>query len=278
MGETTVERVGRKAAGHPGFHYMTRGGLVARGLLYLLIGWLALQVAFGDGGGKEADRTGALQAVAEKPGGPVVLWLMAAGFVAIALWQAAEALYGRPVPDGDKPTKRLSSAARAVIYLAGFAATIAFLAGNSGQSSDKQSKTFTARAMAEPGGRWLILAIGIGFLVWGAVVVAGAVRRSFLKELTGMGPAARRVVQPVGVVGNLARGLVGGAVGVFLGYAALSFEPDKAQGLDGTLREFAETPAGVWGLVAVAVGVLVFGLYCFCEARWRKVEAVRRHG
>ncbi|WP_242885087.1 DUF1206 domain-containing protein [Actinomadura litoris] len=278
MGETTVERVGRKAVGHPGFHYMTRGGLVARGLLYLLIGWLALQVAFGDGGGKEADRSGALQAVAEKPGGPVVLWLMAAGFVAIALWQGAEVLYGRPVPDGDKATKRLSSAARAVIYLAGFVATLAFLLGNSGQSSDKQSKTFTARAMAEPGGRWLILAIGVGFLIWGGVVVVGAVRRSFLKELTGMGPTARRVVQPVGVVGNLARGLVGGAVGVFLGYAALSFEPDKAQGLDGTLREFADTPAGVWGLVAVAVGVLVFGLYCFCEARWRKVEAVRRHG
>ncbi|QXJ26870.1 DUF1206 domain-containing protein [Actinomadura graeca] len=253
---------------------MSRVGLVARGLLYLLIGWLALQVAFGDGGGKEADRKGALQAVAEKPGGPAVLVLMAVGFAALALWQVAEALYGRPIPDGHKATKRLGSAARAVVYTVGFAATLGFLFGHTGSSSDQQSKTYTARAMGEPGGRWLVLAIGIGFVVWGVVVVVHAVRREFLKELTGMGRAARHVVQPLGVAGNLARGLVGSGVGVFLAYAAISFEPDKAQGLDGTLREFASTPAGVWGLVAVAAGVLLFGLYSFCEARWRKVEAV----
>ncbi|WP_245667754.1 DUF1206 domain-containing protein [Actinomadura macra] len=270
---SAVERVGRKAAGHPWFHLMSRVGLVARGLLYLLIGWLALQVAFGDGG-KEADRKGALQAVAEKPGGPAVLVLMVVGFAALALWQFAEALYGRPVPDGDKATKRLSSAARGVVYTAGFAATLGFLFGHTGSSSDQQSKTYTARAMAEPGGRWLVLAIGIGFVVWGIVVLVHAVRRKFLEELKGMSRATRHLVQPLGVAGNLARGLVGSGVGVFLAYAAITFKPDKAQGLDGTLREFASTPAGMWGLVAVAAGVLLFGLYSFCEARWRKVEAV----
>ncbi|WP_242614191.1 DUF1206 domain-containing protein [Actinomadura roseirufa] len=255
---------------------MSRVGLVARGLLYLLVGWLALQVGFGEGG-EEADRQGALQTVAKQPGGPIVLWLMAAGFAALALWQYAEAVYGRPVPDGDKATKRLGSAARGVVYSVGFAATLGFLLGYKGKSSDTQSKTFTARAMAEPGGRWLVLAVGAGFLVWGIVVVVNALRRTFRKELktAQMGRAARRVVEPLGMVGNTARGLVGGGVGIFLAYAAITFEPGKAQGLDGTLREFAGTPAGVWGLVAVAAGVLLFGVYSFCEARWRKVEAVR---
>jgi hypothetical protein len=159
---------------------MSRVGLVALGLLYLLIGWLALQVAFG-GGGKEADRQGALQAVAGKPGGPVVLGLMAAGFAALALWQYAEAVYGRPVPDGDKPLKRLASAARGVVYSAGCAGTLAFLSGHQGTSSDRQSKTLTARLMGEPGGRWLVLAIAAGFVVWGAVVAVNGVRRAFLK-------------------------------------------------------------------------------------------------
>jgi hypothetical protein len=267
----------KQAAGHPWFHHMSRVGLVARGLLYLLIGWLALQVAFGDGG-QEADRKGALQAVADKPGGPVVLWLIAAGFAALALWQYAETVYGRPIPDGDKPAKRLASAARGVVYPAGGAATLAFQFGYQGKSSDEQSKTITARLMGEPGGRWLVLAAAAGFVVWGAVVIAGAVRRSFLDELKTreMGRVARHVVQPLGIAGNTARGLVGAAVGAFLAYAAVTFQPDKAQGLDGTLREFAGTPAGAWGLAAVALGVLTFGLYSFCESRYRKVDATRQ--
>ncbi|NKZ07784.1 DUF1206 domain-containing protein [Actinomadura latina] len=256
---------------------MSRVGLVARGLLYLLIGWIALQVAFG-GGGKEADRKGALQSLIDKPGGPVVLWLMVAGFAALALWQYAEALYGRPIPDGDKPAQRLASAARGVMYSAGCAGTVAFLLGHQGKSSDQQSKTFTARLMGEPGGRWLVLAIGTGFVVWGAVVIVSAVRRSFLEELdtARMSDAARHFVQPFGIIGNTARGLVGIAAGAFLAYAAVTFDPGKAHGLDGALREFAGTPAGVWGLVAVAAGVLTFGLYSFCEARWRKVDATRQ--
>lgn len=267
----------KQAAGHPWFHHMSRVGLVARGFLYLLIGWLALQVAFG-GSGHEADRKGALQAVAEKPGGPVVLWLMAAGFAALALWQYAEAVYGRPVKDGDKPAKRLASAARGVVYSAAFAATLAFLFGHHGKSSDQQSKTITARLMGEPGGRWLVFAVAAGFVVWGAVVLVNALRRSFLDELKTweMGDAARRFVQPLAIVGNIARGLLGAAVGAFLAYAAVTFQPDKAQGLDGTLREFAATPAGAWGLAAVAFGVLTFGLYSFAEARYRKVDATRQ--
>jgi hypothetical protein len=254
---------------------MTRVGLVARGLLYLLIGWLALQVAFGHGG-READRKGALQAVADKPGGVVVLCLMTAGFFALALWQYSEALYGRPIPDGDKPVKRLGSAFRGVIYTAGFAGMLTYVFGHSGKSSDQQSKTFTARAMAEPGGRWLVLAIAVGFLIWGGIVLVNAARRAFLDELktAGMSRTVRRAVQPLGMAGNGARGLIGAAVGVFLGHAAMTFQPGKAQGLDGTLREFAATPAGGWGLAAVAVGLLTFGLYSFCEVRWRKVEAV----
>ncbi|WP_243716450.1 DUF1206 domain-containing protein [Actinomadura darangshiensis] len=267
----------KQAAGHPWFHHLSRVGLVARGLLYLLIGWLALQVAFG-GGGHEADRTGALQAVADQPGGMVILCLMAAGFAALALWQYSEVLFGRPLRDGDRPAKRLGSAARAVVYTAGFAATLAFLLGYHGKSSDEQSKAVTARAMAEPGGRWAVLAVAAGFVVWGIVVIVNAARRAFLDELetARMGRVTHRLVQPLAIVGNTARGLVGAAVGAFLAYAAVTFQPQKAQGLDGALREFAATPAGAWGLAAVAFGVLTFGLYSFCEARYRKVDATRQ--
>ncbi|NDU73560.1 DUF1206 domain-containing protein [Actinomadura sp. DSM 109109] len=253
---------------------MSRVGLVARGLLYLLIGWLALQVALG-GGGKEADRTGALEAIAGQPGGPVLIALMAVGFAALVLWQVAEALLGRPVPDGHKATKRLGSAGRAAVYAVAFAGTTAFLFGHHGSSSDQQSKTYTARLMDAPAGRWLVAAVAAGFVAVGAVMVVNAFRHTFMRELKSweMGRTARRVVKPLAMVGNTARGLVIAAVGAFLAYAAISFQPDKAQGLDGTLREFADTPAGPWGLAAVALGVITFGLYSFCEARYRKVDA-----
>ncbi|MFI0409486.1 DUF1206 domain-containing protein [Actinomadura sp. 3N508] len=255
---------------------MSRGGLVARGVLYLLVGWLALQVAFG-GGGREADRKGALQIVADQPGGPAVLGLMTAGFAALALWQFAEALFGRPMPDGDKPTSRLGSAGRGIAYTAGCAATLAFLLGYQGQSSDQQSKSITARLMGEPGGRWLVLAIAACFVAWAAVVIVNAARRTFMDELSDarMGRLARRAVQPFGIVGNIARGLVGAAVGAFLAYAAITFQPDEARGLDGALREFAATPAGAWGLAAVALGVLTFGVYSLFESRYRKVDSTK---
>ncbi|MFB4303195.1 DUF1206 domain-containing protein [Actinomadura sp. NTSP31] len=267
--------IGRRAAGHPWFRHLSRAGLGARGLLYLLIGWLALLIALGHGE-EEADRKGALRTVAATPGGWIVLLLLGVGFAGLALWQFAEALYGRPLPKGRRKRMRFPALFRALTYVAGCAGTIGFLFGQSGASSDQQSRALSARAMAEPGGRWVVLAAGAGFLVWGGVTLVNAARRAFRDELkTGeMGTAAHWIVQPLGVIGNVARGLIGGAVGAFLVYAAISFAPDRAEGLDGVLREFAATPAGGWGLVAIAVGLATFGLYSFCEIRWRKIKDV----
>jgi hypothetical protein len=85
-------------------------------------------------------------------------------------------------------------------------------------------------------------------------------------------PRTRKGVEFLGVAGNAARGVVFGVVGVFLVLAAVSFDPQKAQGLDGSLRKIATTPLGPWLLVAVALGLAIFGIYSCCEARWRVVR------
>ncbi|MFD0691144.1 DUF1206 domain-containing protein [Actinomadura fibrosa] len=276
VAHNNAKHVGRQAAGHSLFHKLCRAGLAARGVLYLLIGWLAVQIGLGDSG-EEADKKGALQTVAEKPGGTVMLWLLVLGFLGLALWRFSEAAFGQPLPDGQKATKRLASFGRGIFYTAGFVTMLSFVLGQGSNSSNEQSKTWTARAMEHTGGRWLVLAVGIGFIAWGVGNVVGAVRRKFLEKLKlgQMSPRTKPVVKTLGVVGRSARGIVFGAVGVFLAHAAIKFDPDKAKGLDGTLREFAGTAAGPWLLVAVAIGLLTFGAYSFCEARWRKVEAVR---
>ncbi|MQY03154.1 DUF1206 domain-containing protein [Actinomadura macrotermitis] len=271
------KRAGREVAGSRWFHWFCRAGLAARGVIYLVVGWLALQIGLGDGGGAQADKKGAMQAIAEKPGGTVLLWLVVIGFFGLATWRFAEAAFGQPVADGHKATKRLASFGRGVFYTAGFIGMLGFVLGQGGQSGNAQSKSFTAKAMAEPGGRWLVLAVGLGFVGWGIGNIVGAARRKFLQKLNTheMSPQVAKAVKVVGVVGRASRGLVFGAVGVFLAHAAITFDPGKAKGLDATLREFAKTPAGPWLLVAVAAGVLTFGVYSFCEARWRKVEAAR---
>lgn len=270
-----VQRAGRQAAGSPWFHRLARGGLVAKGVIYLLIGFLAVQIGLGSGG-KEADKKGALETVAEKPAGTLVLWLLVIGFAGLALWRFSEALYGQPVPDGDKASKRALSFFRGLFYTSGCITILLFVMGGGASSSNKQSKEWTAKTMDAPGGRWLVLVIGLGFVGWGIGNIVNAVRRKFLKKLkTGqMDPQVRKVVTMLGVIGRSARGLVFGGVGIFLLYAAITFDPNKAKGLDGTLREFTRTPAGPWLLVALAAGLLVYGVYSFCEARWRKVEAV----
>ena len=77
-------------------------------------------------------------------------------------------------------------------------------------------------------------------------------------------------METLGVVGNVARGLVFGMIGVFLVDAAVKYDASKAKGVDATLRSFAHTGLGPWLLVAVAVGFVLFGTYSLFEARWHR--------
>ncbi|WP_344827927.1 DUF1206 domain-containing protein [Actinocorallia longicatena] len=251
---------------------LARTGLAARGLLYVLVGIIALQIAFGSGE-KEADSSGAVQTLAEKPGGIVLLWLIVVGLAGLALWRLAEAAFGAAGPGGHKPSKRLLSLGRGVFYIGFFVTTLLFTIGaREKESSDEKSKDLTGRAMHDvPGGRWLVLlaglvlvGVGIG-MAWRALA-----KKKFMEKLTVTGHA-REVVEKLGMTGRTARALVYGTAGVFLAYAGISFDPDKAEGVDGTLREFATTPAGPWLLVAVALGLVTFGVYSACEAKWRQV-------
>jgi Domain of Unknown Function (DUF1206) len=265
---------GSRASSSGTFRALGRAGLAARAVIYIIVGALAVQIAFGKGG-KEADRQGALQTVASTPGGTVLLWLLAIGLVGMAIWRFSEAIWGQAVPEGDKATKRLSSLARGVFYVVVCASTVAFATGSGGPgSSDKKSKDWTGKAMHDlPAGRWIVLIAGLGMVAIGIGIAVAALRTKFEKKLNThqMSPGVRKAVRTVGVIGKSTRALVYAAAGAFIVYAAIKFDPGKAKGVDGTLRQFAHTGAGPWLLVLVAAGLIVFGVYSFCEARWRRV-------
>ncbi|MGW1142371.1 DUF1206 domain-containing protein [Streptomyces zhihengii] len=263
----------RKAANSKAVGYGARWGLAARGVLYILIGVLALQIAVGDGG-EQADRGGALATLAEQPFGSVMLWVVGIGLVGMALWRLSEAAFGAAGPDGHKASKRALSGARAVFYAFVAYSVLSFAAGESGSGSgDQQSKDVTSRALELPAGQWLVGLAGAGIVVAGVVVAARAAMRKYHKHLKRgeMSRGARRFIDVTGVGGGVARGAVFAVIGFFVARAAVQYDPDEAKGFDDALRTFAETPAGPWLLGLIAAGLALFGIFSFAMARWRKV-------
>jgi hypothetical protein len=265
---------GRRAARSRYLGLLARAGFAARGVLYVIIGCLALEMAFGHST-SQADSAGAVRLVAATPFGLVGLWLLTAGFVGLALWRLSEAIYGGPGPGERKASSRVAALGKAVVYGA-LAFTIAKYAIGAGapKSGNQQSTDLTASVMHHPGGQVVVVAAGFAFVAGGAYVAYSSWRRDFLKQLSmaGASQRARRIVRWLGQVGGIARGAVFAAVGVFLIIAGAKSQPDRAKGVDSALRAFAQTPLGPWLLVVVAAGLVTFGLYSCCEARWRKTS------
>jgi hypothetical protein len=265
---------GRRAARSRYLGLAARAGFAARGVLYVIIGCLALEMAFGHSS-NQADSAGAVRLVASTSIGLVALWLLAAGFVGLALWRLSEAIYGGPGPGERKASSRLAALGKAVVYGA-LAFTIVKYAIGAGapKSSNQQSTDLTASVMHHPGGQIVVVAAGFALVVGGAYVAYTSWRQDFLKQLNmaGASQRARRIVRWLGQAGGIARGAVFAAVGVFLIVAGAKSQPDQAKGVDAALRAFAQTPLGPWLLVIVALGLVTFGLFSCCEARWRKVS------
>lgn len=263
----------RRAGNSKYVDWLARAGFAARGVMYVLIGILAIEVAFGNSG-NQADQSGAVRLVGQTPLGGVLLWLLVIGFAGMALWRLSEALFGGSGPDGRKASKRVLAMFKAVLY--GFIAfgILKYALGlGAPKSSNKQSADLTSTAMREPGGRILVGIVGLVLIGAGAWLAWQAFQRKFLADLrTGeMSQPTRKAVTFVGQAGGIARGAVFAAAGLFVLIAAVTAKAHQAKGMDATLRAFTKTPAGPWLLVLVALGLVLFGMYSWAESRWRKV-------
>jgi hypothetical protein len=247
-----------------------RLGLSARAFIYLLIGLLAILVATGHSTA-ETDQWGAMQQLNHRTLGHALLWVVALGLAAYALWRFSEAAFGA-AGDGRKTSARLKSFARGCIYSVVAANGFQIVTGGGASSQAGRQETMAAKVMGHSGGRWAVGIVGVVIVVVGLVLVYEGVSRRFEKYLamSSMSPPTRRVVEVLGVVGTAARGAVFALAGVFVIQAAADYQPTKAAGLDGALRSLRDRPAGPWFLGAAAVGLIAFGLYGFAEARWRQ--------
>ena len=266
----TATVTARRAARSDAMALLARWGLAARATLYLLIGILAVALAAGSRRG-ETDQRGAFEELTRHTGGTLLLWVIAIGLAGYALWRLSEAAFG-VVGEGKKAGPRAQSLARAIIY--GFFAVSAFKivthAGTSSQAG--QQELWTAKAMQHQSGRWAVGIVGAVIVICGLYLVWEGFTRKFKKYLTldRMSPKTHKVVEFLGVTGTASRGVVLTLAGIFVIAAAVQYDPKKAGGLDRALRELADTPAGPWVLGVVAIGVVMFGIYGFAEAKWRR--------
>lgn len=247
-----------------------RFGLSSRAFIYLVIGWLALQIAAGHGS-HEANQRGALADVARHSYGWVLLWILGVGFAAYALWRLSEAAFGTAA-EGRGLGPRLRALVTGTIYAALCASTFAFIAGRSKQGQSQQQAALTARVMRHTGGRWVVGLVGAVVIGAGLVMIAEGVRLRFEKKLrmVELRGKTRIVVVGLGAVGTVARGLVFSIAGALVIDAAVTFNAGKSSGLDGALRTLANRPYGPELLGAVALGLLAFAAYACAEVRWAK--------
>ena len=249
------------------FQLMARTGFAVNGLLHILIGGIALSVAFGSGG--KADQSGALSGLASTPGGTLLLWVVTLGLLALGLFQVLEVVLVRGT-DKDAWVDRAKEGGKAIAYLAiGFSAFS--VAKGGGGSSSGQTQSLTAKLLAAPGGVFLVVLLGLGVLAVGVYFVIKGARKKFLDDITLPSGKAGRTVTVLGQVGYIAKGIAIGVVGILFCVAAFTSDPSEATGLDGALKSLADLPFGVVLLVVVALGLIAYGVYCFARARFARL-------
>ena len=256
----TTRRAARGLANNDAFQFLVRAGYVANGILHVLIGILALQVAFG--GNASADQTGAFGAVADAPGGVVLLWAIVVGTVALGVFQLVELVGATEWSD------RAKFVGKAVAYIAigAIAATVA-LGGATGGGEQSAS----AKLLALPAGVVLLIIVALGVASIGGYLVVKGARQKFLDDLQRPTGTTLTVTKVSGTAGYIAKGVALVIVGGFLAFAAIAHDPARAEGLDGALTSLTELPFGQVLLTVVALGLVLFGVYCFVRARFARL-------
>src|SRR5680860_5996 len=263
-----VQGTARRAADSGALEAVARFGYAVSGVLHILIGLIAVQIAVGTGGGS-ADQTGALSQVASQPFGEVLLWVGAVALLALGLWQLTEAVWGGAGTDRAK--HKAKAAGKGIVYLALAYTTSSFARGGSSSSSG-QSSDVTADLMGSGAGRLLVAALGLAVIGIGAYHVVKGAKKKFLQDLntTGGGHVGGAVTR-LGQLGYLAKGIALGVVGVLFVVAAARTDPSQATGLDGGLKPLGEQVGGPVILVVVGLGFVAYGLYSFARARYARM-------
>lgn len=276
VAKTHVENTAKKAAYNPLMEALTRLGYSVRGLIYITMGILALNVALGKGSAP-VDQQGAIAAIGRQPAGMILLWVVLLGLVAYSMWGLVRALLD-PLHKGSEP-KGLLARGGYLVSAIGYAylaySTYGFISGaKSTAQKASNNQPFLAAIMSKPFGHWVIGLLGLAVIAVGVYQIIQGFNASFDKQFQTYAMTARevRLATQMGRFGTAARGFVLALVGLLIGLAALNSNPGQPIGFDAALSTLLRQPFGVWLLAIVAVGLIAFGAYSLLSAAWFRLK------
>ncbi len=250
------------------FRWLVRLGYAARGLTYLLLGYLALGARAPDEG-----NTAVFDMLQEVPGGNVILYLMALGLIAYALFKFASAIADVQNRGRDKKgiVKRIGDAASGVAYSVLAYAALQFAQGDKQSADSGQTQENVSTIMDWGLGPILIGIVGLGFVAAAIMQGKKAVTADFMKRVSAQAPAA---VSPLGRIGSAARAIVFAIIGWSLVQAAWFDSSVQAKGLGEALISLRDS-GFVYTLVCI--GLMVFGAFSLVVSRYRIIPDLDEH-
>jgi len=252
-----------------------RLGYAAKGMVYVVMGVLATEACLGIGGGT-TDSRGALRTIGEAPFGKIALGVVMIGLFGYAAWRLTSAVTDaeRRGDDTRGIALRIGDAGRGVVYGSLAIWTLRFL--TSSQATDgNQTRSATDRLLAMRGGRWMVIAAGLGVIAYAIYQIFRAVSGKFLKrlDLSPAGSETKRWVDRIGRFGIAARAIVFGMIGVLLVRAGWTYDPSNVGGINQSLNALAHEPLGRILFGVVALGLIAFGIFELATARYRVMRA-----
>jgi Domain of Unknown Function (DUF1206) len=253
------------------FEWLARAGIATRGVIYAIIGVLAIKLAFGSGG-KTTNQQGALAEIAKQPFGKALLIFVAIGVAGYAIWRLVRAAVGHGPEGSDDTKERLDGMASGIGYLSLFVTAVSILVGSGSGGSGGPDKA-TGGVLGWPGGQFLVGIAGLIIIGVGLQQGYKGITKKFCEnsKTEQMSESVKRSFTALGVFGHLARMVVFALIGYFLVRAAIDYDPDKAIGLDGALAAVRDASYGPFLLGVVAAGLIGFAAYSIADARYRKV-------
>lgn len=243
---------------------IARIGFAANGLMHLLIGYIAVRIAFHQGG--DTDQSGAFGQLMKLPGGRIALWVAVAGLAALGLWLLLQAGLGIGSSSKKRWVRSLVSLGKAAAYFALAWTALAIVLSRPSDSASS-SRQASRTVLALPGGQVLLVCIGVLTAGIGCYLIYKGLRQKFRSDIALPGGRSERIVIALAMTGYIAKGIAIILVGVLFVVAALKVKPSDASGLDGALKSLTALPFGEAILVVVGVGIIAYGLYSFARAR-----------
>lgn len=253
---------------------LARMGYTARGVIYLLIGGLALLSALGNGG-STTDSRGALDTLMRSPGGWIILLLVGVGLIGYSVWRFVQGTYDPDHKGSDAKglAKRGGAIISGVVHvmLAMWAISRAIGDASGGSRGGETQRSWTAWLLEQPFGRWLVVAVAVAILCAAVSQFIKGYKEKF-KDHYRTSDELLRKLTPVCRFGLMARGVVFGLIASFFFYAAWTYDPSQAGGLSQAFETIRGMAFGQILLAVTALGMLAFAVYSFIEAYHRRIE------